>query len=92
VAVHDLARLARRAGIGVVVTHLMDGPVALAAARELALGLETPMACGLDDHEALLTFPRVKAPSRAREARIRVSREPGLGLDRAMLERVWSEA
>jgi L-alanine-DL-glutamate epimerase-like enolase superfamily enzyme len=44
----ELARRAAARGKGVVVTHLFDGPSALAAACELALALEAePLACGL---------------------------------------------
>jgi o-succinylbenzoate synthase len=48
-----LARAAHGAGLGVVVTHLFDGPVAVAAACELALAIGTPLACGLAPHPAL---------------------------------------
>ena len=53
-----LARLAARHGVGVVVTHLFDGPVALAAATELALALPgRVLACGLDLHPGLGSGP-----------------------------------
>lgn len=45
----DLARRAQERGLGVVVTHLFDGPIGHAAACELALALpRQPLACGLD--------------------------------------------
>lgn len=53
----SLAIEAQRAGLGVVVTHMFDGPVALAAACALALSLPSaPLACGLASHEALGAF------------------------------------
>lgn len=59
----DLARRARDAGMGVIVTHLFDGPVALAAACELALALDPPpLACGLAPHPALAAWPAVRPP------------------------------
>ncbi len=46
-----LARLAQELGLSCVVTHLMDGPIAVAAASELALALPgNVLACGLDRH------------------------------------------
>lgn len=47
----------------VVVTHMFDGPVALAAACELALSLpRAPLACGLDLHGGLHAYPQVAIP------------------------------
>lgn len=54
----DLALQAQTQGIDVVITHLFDGPVALAAARELAHSLQSPpRACGLACHAALAVWP-----------------------------------
>jgi L-alanine-DL-glutamate epimerase-like enolase superfamily enzyme len=51
-------RLAREFGGPVVVTHLWDGPVALAAAAALARSLDGPvLACGLDRHAGLAVWP-----------------------------------
>lgn len=51
-----VAALSRR--VGVVVTHLFDGPVALAACRALARSLPMPpLACGLDAHPGLDAWP-----------------------------------
>ena len=52
-----LALTAQARGIDVVVTHLFDGPVAMAAACELALSLpRPPLACGLAPHPDLAAF------------------------------------
>ena len=37
-----MARMADAAGLGVVVTHMLDGPIGVAAAAELALALPVP--------------------------------------------------
>jgi L-alanine-DL-glutamate epimerase-like enolase superfamily enzyme len=50
-----IAISARATNIGVVVTHLFDGNVAHAAACELALSLDAPLACGLDAHAGLVS-------------------------------------
>jgi o-succinylbenzoate synthase len=53
-----LAADARAAGMQVVVSHALEGPVALAAAAELALSLEPPpLACGLAPHAGLAAWP-----------------------------------
>ncbi|MGE5235146.1 MAG: mandelate racemase/muconate lactonizing enzyme family protein [Acidobacteriota bacterium] len=75
----SLAREARRAGLGVIVTHLFDGPVALAAACELALAVQTPLACGLAPHPALAAFGGQR-PAALRPDRIVPHDLPGLGL------------
>ncbi len=61
----ELAQIAREAGRGVVITHMQDGPLGLAAACELALALAgaTGMrACGLDPHAALAAWPATHVP------------------------------
>ncbi len=78
----DLGRRAHAAGLGVVVTHLFDGPVALAAACELALSLPAPWACGLDRHAGLAAWPAVDVPQREDPRFITPARGPGLGLAR----------
>ncbi len=50
-----IAVRARARNLGVVVTQLLDGNVAHAAACELALSLEAPLACGLDTHAGLVS-------------------------------------
>ncbi len=86
-AVHGLvgalahARRAHDAGLGVVVTHLFDGPVALAAACELALALPAPWACGLDRHPGLAAWPPVDLPQRCDPRFVTPSGRAGLGLD-----------
>jgi O-succinylbenzoic acid--CoA ligase len=59
----ELALRAQRAGLGVVITHLVDGPIGLAAACELALSLPAaPLPCGLDVHPGLSAWPEVENP------------------------------
>ena len=59
----ELAIRAQRHGLGVVVTHLLDGPIGLAAACELALSLPIPpLACGLDTHPGLSAWPLLTLP------------------------------
>ena len=79
----DLAERSRGAGKSVVVTHAFDGPVALAAAAELALACQADLA-GLDAHAALgegwsdriATLPGRGAPLAVVPAEL-----PGLALD-----------
>lgn len=52
-----IAAVAARRNVPAVVTHLFDGPIALAVCAELALALTSPIACGLDPHPALAAFP-----------------------------------
>lgn len=59
----DLAERARARGKSVVVTHLFDGDVAHAASCALALSLASPLACGLDRHDAMkLPSPHLTVP------------------------------
>ena len=57
----ELAALAQARGLGLVVTHLFDGPVALAMARALARSLQEDGArllpCGLTRHSGLSAWP-----------------------------------
>lgn len=58
-----LALAAIQRGKRVIVTHCFDGPIAIAAACELALSLPAmPLACGLDLHPALAAWPSVAIP------------------------------
>lgn len=77
----SLARRAHAAGLGVVVTHLFDGPVALAAACELALSLPAPWASGLDLHAGLDAWPEVTVAQRSDPRFVTVAEGHGLGLD-----------
>jgi L-alanine-DL-glutamate epimerase-like enolase superfamily enzyme len=74
-----LARLARERGAEPVVSHLFDGPVALAAAAELALALAPCPAAGLAPHAGLDPWPPTEIPAFG-EAEIVVHGAPGLGL------------
>lgn len=59
----ELATRAQSLGLGVVVSHLLDGPVALAAAASLALAVASPeRASGLDRHPGLSIWPAVHVP------------------------------
>jgi o-succinylbenzoate synthase len=60
----SLAERARRHGIAVVVSHLLDGPVALAAAAALALAIGSPdRAAGLEPHLGLSAWPTLALPA-----------------------------
>lgn len=73
-----LAVAALRLRLGVVVTHLFDGPVALAACRALARSLPMPpLACGLDAHPGLDAWPPVPL---SRGPWIDRDEVPGLGV------------
>ncbi len=72
----ELASRARAAGLAVVVTHLFDGPIGLAAACELALALPSVGACGLDLHAGLAAWPARDVPQRASAAYV----VPGAGV------------
>jgi o-succinylbenzoate synthase len=55
-----LAAEAFGSGMQVVVSHALEGPIALAAAAELALSLQpAPLACGLAPHAGLEAWPDV---------------------------------
>ncbi len=59
----ELAARAQSLGLGVVVSHLFDGPVALASAAALALAVASPeRASGLDRHPGLAAWPAVRIP------------------------------
>lgn len=77
---HELARQAQARSVDVVVTHLFDGPIALAAACELALSLpRAPLASGLDAHAGLALWPPLSVPQ-CRAASIASTGCAGLGL------------
>lgn len=58
----ELARAARDAGAAAIVSHLLDGPLALRAAAELALALPAGPAVGLDAHPGLGAWPALPLP------------------------------
>ncbi len=73
------AARARAIDAAVTVTHCFEGPVALAAACELALALGGASAAGLDRHAALAAYPAADVVQlRARD--VAPSDRPGLGL------------
>jgi L-alanine-DL-glutamate epimerase-like enolase superfamily enzyme len=74
-----LAAHAREAGVGVVVTSLLDGAVGLHAALHLAATLPEPLrACGLATGDLLEGDPL--APPRLVGGSLAVPRRPGLGV------------
>lgn len=78
---YDLAARAQARGLSVVVTHLFDGPIAHAAACELALALpRPPLACGLDREGDLGLPPSLSIPHLAAPGLVTATGRPGLGL------------
>lgn len=75
----EVAELGARFGAGCLVSHTFDGPIARAAAAELALGLGGSLAAGLGAHPALelWTPHRIDA---IRNRSITPHDSPGLGL------------
>ena len=53
----EAAERAASSGADYLVSHTFDGPIARAAAAELALSLQTPLAAGLGDHPGLHLWP-----------------------------------
>jgi L-alanine-DL-glutamate epimerase-like enolase superfamily enzyme len=93
-AARALVLRAQARGIAVVVTHLMDGPWALAAACELAVSLPSPpLACGLAPHDDLAAFVAstgsLDVPQVAFPPTIRSSGGPGLGVAARPFEHPW---
>ena len=72
-----MARQAHALGLGVVISHSFDGPVALIAAAALALALPTRMAQGLAPHGGLAAWPEVPLPILG--GKLRDWSSPGLG-------------
>jgi o-succinylbenzoate synthase len=62
VATAELDDRARSLDVEVVVSHLLDGPVALAACAELAVALGNPRAAGLGRHPGLEAFDPIAVP------------------------------
>lgn len=75
----ELAREARAAGADVIVSHLFDGPIAHAAAAELALSLGPGRAVGLGRHAGFAVWPERPSPS-VRSTSLVPHGRPGLGL------------
>lgn len=77
---HELASRARRAGLEVVISHLLEGPVGLASAAELALALGPGRyAAGLTPWSGLAAWQPDAIPQRD-GAWLRPADHPGLGL------------
>jgi L-alanine-DL-glutamate epimerase-like enolase superfamily enzyme len=74
----ELGRRAAALGVGVVVSHCFDGPVALIAAGVLALTLPTSCAQGLAPHAGLAAWPPVRLPIDG--AALRAWVQPGLAV------------
>lgn len=79
----QLAKEGVRRGKKLIVTHLFDGPIALAACCELALALppEALLPCGLDEHGALHSLGNQAVPQLRIPGRITRAYDVGLGLD-----------
>ncbi len=76
----ELAERGRFRSVEPTVSHLFDGPVALAAASHLALAVASrSLASGLDWHGGLSAWPEVALPF-LRPAEIVPPSSPGLGL------------
>jgi L-alanine-DL-glutamate epimerase-like enolase superfamily enzyme len=80
-----LAARARAAGVDAVVTHSFDGPIATAAACELALALAPRRAVGLDRHVGLVPWG-IDVPHLASSVVID-QRRPGIGIAPELIER-----
>ncbi len=76
----ELARRARAAGAPAIVSHTLDGPIALTAAAALAVTLPEPrLAAGLGRHPGLGAWPEVELPALGKRTVLPVDGE-GLGL------------
>jgi o-succinylbenzoate synthase len=77
----DLALQARRMGMAIVVSHLLDGPVGWAASISLALALGADgTAHGLAPHAGLTAWPASR-PLAVQGCELLATAAPGLGLD-----------
>jgi L-Ala-D/L-Glu epimerase len=71
-------------GLKVSVSHVFDGPVALAACAALALALAGQVAaCGLTPHPGLQAWPEMRLPF-LRGAKLACWENPGLGMAEVM--------
>ena len=80
ITARETALAAGALGLGVVVTHLLDGPVALAAACELARSVPGAWASGLDRHAGLEAWPDAAVPQ-AQGPRVGRATGAGLGME-----------
>jgi o-succinylbenzoate synthase len=78
-----LARRARELGLGLVISHAFEGPVAFAALTELALAVGSPLAQGLGPHVALDGWAS-PLPAGHRGTTLATHAEAGLGLPAAV--------
>lgn len=74
----DWTNLARAYGAEVLVTHCLDGPVAMSGAMDLALAVAPRLACGLDRHPLSDAWPALELP-RLHGAVVRATNAVGLG-------------
>jgi o-succinylbenzoate synthase len=82
---------AERPRMPAVVSHLFEGPVAMAANCAIALGLPDPvLAAGLDTHDALSAWPEMPIPQLQTPGVITPATEPGLGFTREQREEIAS--
>ncbi|HSN83329.1 MAG TPA: enolase C-terminal domain-like protein [Polyangiales bacterium] len=75
----EMAERAAEHGARAVVSHTFDGPIARAAAAELALALQTDLAAGLGAHPALALWPSCEIAAIAGRKLVPHG-APGLGL------------
>ncbi len=74
------AETADRLGLRVVMSHLLDGPIALGACTHLALVLNSPETpTGLDHHPGLRAWPKACVPTLS-GAQLCWATRPGLGV------------
>jgi o-succinylbenzoate synthase len=76
----QLAAAARALGLAVVVSHLLDGPIALSACCALALAIDQPpLAAGLGRHPGLSAWPAIRLVGLSATHVVPWS-QPGLGI------------
>ena len=74
-----LAELADELGCQIIISHMLDGPIALAAACELALAVDRGTPHGLAAHPGLAAYPPISVPQLS-ETGIHRHGQPGLGV------------
>lgn len=86
----EMAAVACRRGLDVVITSALDSGIGIAAALQLACAVDTPRACGLATGD-LLAGDLVEAPPHPLDGWMTLPSGPGLGvcLDRVALHR-WA--
>lgn len=86
---YDIVRLAEAAGLGVIVTSVLESGVGVAGALHVAATLRTPLACGLAT-TALLASDLLAEPLAVHAGRMALPQAPGLGarLDQAQLDKL----